>query len=161
MLKYEEIREKYPFFRKGLNDFEAEWITCGCIYKVRKREWKDYCDFVDIEFQKLISQSLYPSLARMLQMYPASHSYFMSINKPTVALKIFLEILWTNSVQDRGSQPFSYHVALQHSDKWACTPTPFHQISMQAYLFRILNDEYVPLKFLITKYFVVIIRRYI
>jgi len=32
---------------------------------------------------------------------------------------------------------------------------------MQAYLFRILNDEYVPLKFLITKYFVVIIRRYI
>jgi len=37
MLKYEEIRQKYPFFRKGLNDFETEWITCGCIYKVRKR----------------------------------------------------------------------------------------------------------------------------
>jgi len=49
MLKNEEIRQKYPFFRKGLNDFEAEWITCGCIYKVRKREWKT-CDFVDIEY---------------------------------------------------------------------------------------------------------------
>jgi len=33
--------------------------------------------------------SLYPNLPRMLQMYPASHSYFMSIDKPTVALKRF------------------------------------------------------------------------
>ena len=31
----------------------------------------------------------YPSLPRMLQMYPASHSYFMSIDKPTVVLKRF------------------------------------------------------------------------
>jgi len=38
MLKNEEIRQKCPSFRKGLNDFEAEWITCGCIYKVRKKE---------------------------------------------------------------------------------------------------------------------------
>jgi len=49
MPRNEEIRQKYPFSGKGPNDFEAEWITCGCIYKVRKREWKDYCDFVDIE----------------------------------------------------------------------------------------------------------------
>jgi len=27
MLKNEEIRQKYPFFRKGVNDFEAEWVT--------------------------------------------------------------------------------------------------------------------------------------
>jgi len=106
MLKNEEIRQKYAFFRKGLNDFEAEWIMCGCIYKVHEREWKDYCDFVDIEYQKLIAHnvtrwlSLYPSLPRMLQMYAASHSYFMSIHKPTVVLKLFLEILWANSVQD-------------------------------------------------------------
>jgi len=38
MLKNEEIGQNYSFFRKGLNDFEAERITCGCIYKVRKRE---------------------------------------------------------------------------------------------------------------------------
>jgi len=37
MLKNEEIRQTYPFFRKGLNDFEAEWIMCGCIYTVRKK----------------------------------------------------------------------------------------------------------------------------
>jgi len=54
---------------------------------------------VDIEYQKLISHSvtrwlsLYPSLPRMLQMYPASHSYFKSIDKPTFVVKCFLEIL--------------------------------------------------------------------
>jgi len=48
------------------------------------------------EYQKLISHSLtrwlllYPSLPRMFQMYPALHSYFMSIHKPTDVLKCFL-----------------------------------------------------------------------
>jgi len=47
-------------------------------------------------YQNLISHnvtrwlSLYPSLPRMLQMNPASHSYFMSIDKPTVVLRRFL-----------------------------------------------------------------------
>ena len=67
MPKNEEIRQKYPFFRKGLNDFEAEWITCACIFKVHKRKWKDYCDFVDIEYQKLISHSV----TRWLSPYPS------------------------------------------------------------------------------------------
>jgi len=58
MLKHEDIRQKYAFSRKGLNDFEAEWITCGCIYAVRKREWKDCCNFVDIEYQKRIAHSI-------------------------------------------------------------------------------------------------------
>jgi len=55
---------------------------------------KDYSNFVDIECQKRISHSitrwlsLYPSLPKMIQMYPASHSYLMSIDKPTV-LKLF------------------------------------------------------------------------
>jgi len=53
---------------------------------------------------KLISRSLtrwlspYRSLPRMLQLYPASNSYFISIDKPTVVLKHFLKILWANSV---------------------------------------------------------------
>ena len=105
MLWDEEIRQKYPFFRKELNYFEAEWITCGCICTVRKEEWKHSCDFVEIDHQKLISRSvtkwlsLSRSLPRMLQLYPASNSYFMSIEKTTVVLKrVFLEILWANSV---------------------------------------------------------------
>ena len=87
-----------------LNFFEAEWITCGCICTVRKEEWKDCGDFVDIEYQKLIFcsvtrwLSLYSSLPRMFQLFPASHSYFMSIDKPTVVLKRFLENFWANSV---------------------------------------------------------------
>jgi len=44
MLKNEEIRQKYSFFRKGLNYFEAESITRGYICTVCKEEWKDYCD---------------------------------------------------------------------------------------------------------------------
>jgi len=104
MLKNEEIRQKYPFFRKELNYFEAVWITWGCICTDSKEKWKDYCDFVDIWYQKLISHSvikslsLYPSLQRMLQLYPALDSYFMSIDKPTVVLKRFLDIIWANSV---------------------------------------------------------------
>ena len=50
MLKHEEIRQKYLFFRKRLHYFEAEWIMPGCICTARKEEWKDYCDFVDIEY---------------------------------------------------------------------------------------------------------------
>jgi len=29
MLKNEESRQKYPLFKKRLNEFEAEWIACG------------------------------------------------------------------------------------------------------------------------------------
>ena len=49
--------------------------------------------------------------------------------------------------KSRGSQPFSCHVPLQHSDRWACTPTAFQQISM--YPFRISTDEHVPINFLL------------
>ena len=54
-----------------------------------------YCDFVDIVYQKLISRgvtrwlSLYRSLPRMFQLFPASNPYFMSIDKPTVVVKCF------------------------------------------------------------------------
>jgi len=95
MLKSEEIRQKHSYFRKGLNDFEAEWIACGWICTVCKKELKGHCDFVDTEHQKLIPHSvtrwlsLYPRLPRMLQMYLVSHSNIMSIDKPTVVLKRF------------------------------------------------------------------------
>jgi len=43
------------FLRKGPNDFEAGCSPCGCICTVLTEEWKDYCDFVDNEHQKLLS----------------------------------------------------------------------------------------------------------
>ena len=91
MLKNEEIRQKYPFFKKGRNDFEAEWITCGCIYKVRKREWKDYCDFVDIEYQKVISHSV----IRWLSLYPSSA---MSNPRPSLGFLCSKSIPHTNNL---------------------------------------------------------------
>jgi len=80
MLKNKKIRQKYLFYRKGLNDFEAEWITCGCICTVRKKECKDYCDFVDIKYQKCIScsvtgwLSIYPSLPTQLDIHTSCPS---------------------------------------------------------------------------------------
>ena len=67
------------------------------IYTVRTEALKEYCDFVDINYKKLLSHSktrwlsLYPGLTRLLQMYPALKSYFLSIEKPPVALKKFFE----------------------------------------------------------------------
>jgi len=49
----EELRQKYTFSRKGLNDFDVKCITCGCIGTVRIEEWKNYRDFVDMEYQKI------------------------------------------------------------------------------------------------------------
>ena len=68
-----------------------------CIYTVRTEELKDYCDFVDVEYQKLLSHcitrwlSLYPSISRMIDMFPALQSYFLSIAKSPVNLKQFYE----------------------------------------------------------------------
>ena len=68
-----------------------------CIYTVRTEELKDYCDFVNVEYQKLLSHcitrwlSLYPSISRMIDMFPALQSYFLSIAKPPVNLKRFYE----------------------------------------------------------------------
>jgi len=46
----------------------------------------------------------------------------------SLVLHVFLRSSF--SVYHKGSQPFSYHVPLQHSDKWACTPTAFQQVRM-------------------------------
>ena len=67
------------------------------IYTVRTEQLKDYCVFVEIEYKKLLSHSvtrwlsLYPSLSRMIHMYPAIQSYFLFIDKPPVLLKHFFE----------------------------------------------------------------------
>ena len=77
---------------------------------------KDYCVFVEIEYKKLLSHrvtrwlSLYPSLSRMIQMYPTMQSYFLSTDKPPVLLKYFLE----NSLSELYLKHLQCFVAVFH-----------------------------------------------
>lgn len=54
------------------------------IYTVRTEELKKYCDFVEIEYRQLLPHSrtrwlsLFPGIERLLQMFPALKSYFLS-----------------------------------------------------------------------------------
>jgi len=94
MLKNEEIRQKHPFFGKGL--IFLSWVNYVWLHlhssQRRVKRLSRLCGFA---YQKLISHSvtrwlsLFRSFPRMLQLYPASNSYFMSIDKPTVGLKRF------------------------------------------------------------------------
>jgi len=96
MLKNEEIRQKYPFFTKGLNYFETEWITCGCICTVRKEEWKDYCDFADIP-----RTGGYHFIAACQGCFNCNQLQIHT-SWPTTSQLLFwnvvLEILWANAV---------------------------------------------------------------
>jgi len=46
-----------PFSKKDQMILKLSEFMCGCICTVRKKEWTDHCDFVDIEYQKRISHS--------------------------------------------------------------------------------------------------------
>jgi len=84
-----------PFSEKDKMIFKLSELRVVAFAQFAKKSEKILHGFVDIEYQKLISHnltrwlSLYASLPRILQMYLASHSYFMSIDKPTVVLKRF------------------------------------------------------------------------
>ena len=67
------------------------------IYTVRTEKLKEYCEFVDIEYRTLLSHSktrwlsLFPGITRLLQMFPALQSFFLSQDKPPTLLKTFFE----------------------------------------------------------------------
>ena len=73
-------------------------------YKLYRTDLQEVSGPIRIKLTRLVSRQIVifrenflppskmPSrtpMARMFQIYPASHSYFMSIDKPTVALKCF------------------------------------------------------------------------
>ena len=68
------------------------------IYIVRTEKLKEFCTFVDIEYKKLLSHSstrwlsLFPGIARLIQIFPALRSFFLSQNKPPTMIKSFFEI---------------------------------------------------------------------
>lgn len=67
------------------------------IYTVRVAELEKFCDFVDVEYCKLLGYSrtrwlaLLPAVERVLQMFSALKSYFMSIKQCPDVLKKFFE----------------------------------------------------------------------
>jgi len=69
----------------------------------------------------------------------------------------FIGLLTWYTVYCRGSQPFSFHVLLQHFNRLA--PSIFQQMDMCP--FYISTDGYVPIKYFTTKCFIMIIHRYI
>jgi len=91
MLKNENMSELSLFQR---TKWFWSWVyVCVVAFAQFARKSEKIIVTLDIEYQKLISHSvtrrlsLCPSFPRMLQMYPASQSYFMSIDQPTVVLK--------------------------------------------------------------------------
>ncbi|XP_042311019.1 uncharacterized protein LOC121924036 [Sceloporus undulatus] len=65
------------------------------IYTVRTEQLKEYCEFVDTDYKQLLSHthtrwlSLFPAIYRILEMYEALQSYFLSLPSPPKILKDF------------------------------------------------------------------------
>lgn len=67
------------------------------IYTVRTENLKEYCDFVDTEYRRMLSHSksrwlsLFLGIESMLQMFPALKASFLSQQKPPIVIKKFFE----------------------------------------------------------------------
>lgn len=91
------------------------------IYTVRTAELKEFCDFVDIEYRGLLYHSktrwlsLMPAVHRILQMFPALKSYFLSQNQPPKVLENFFHdelsecyLLFTHSLMALFSEKIKF-----------------------------------------------------
>lgn len=70
------------------------------IYTVRSESLKEFCSFVEIEFKELLYHSrtrwlsIYPAINRILEVYPALKSYFLSQDTcPHILTKFFENVL--------------------------------------------------------------------
>lgn len=91
------------------------------IYTVGVETLRDFCMDVDIEYQKLLGYSktrwlaLMPAVERVLKMYAALKSHFLSIEKCPTILKSFFENpsseLWLYSIHAQAS--IFHHVILK------------------------------------------------
>jgi len=95
MLKNEKIRQKYPFLGKGEIFLKLSELRVVAFAQFAKKSEKIIATLWICVQKKLLSHSatrwlsLFRSFPRMLQLYPASNSYFMSIDKSAVVLKRF------------------------------------------------------------------------
>ncbi|XP_053255097.1 uncharacterized protein LOC128418927 [Podarcis raffonei] len=67
------------------------------IYTVQTEQLKEYCEFVDTEYKKLLSHSktrwlsLFPGVNRLIRVFPAVKAFILSQNNPPTVLKRFFE----------------------------------------------------------------------
>jgi hypothetical protein len=74
------------------------------IYMVRVEELKEFCDFIDVEYKQSLGSVntkwllLQPAITRVISMFPALKSYFLSQEKrPTMLRKMFndpVSLVW-------------------------------------------------------------------
>lgn len=78
---------------------------------MRVETLKEFCDFVDIQYTEILSHSktrwlsLQPAIGRIIAMFSALKSYFLSQNNCPKVLKIFFEnetsLLWLKFLQSQ------------------------------------------------------------
>lgn len=67
------------------------------IYTVRTESLKEFCEFAEIQYRQLLGHSktrwlsLFPCVTRLIEMYPALKSYFLSQEQIPKCLKTFFE----------------------------------------------------------------------
>ena len=65
------------------------------IYTVRTEQLKEYCEFANCEYKRLLSHgktcwlSLFPGISRLLEMFSPLKSYFLSQEHPPIVIKRF------------------------------------------------------------------------
>ncbi|CAI6360864.1 unnamed protein product [Macrosiphum euphorbiae] len=95
---------------------DIEIIVCKIfgyfhIYTVRVETLKEFCSFVDVQYKEILAHSktrwlsLYPAIERIIEMFSALKSYFLSQNNCPNILKTFFKnetsILWLNFLQSQ------------------------------------------------------------
>jgi hypothetical protein len=82
--------------------FDVEQIVCKMyqhfsIYTVRVEKLKEFCEFADVEYKKLLGYSktkwlaLMPAVERILLIFEGLKSYFLSLPQCPVVIKTFLD----------------------------------------------------------------------
>lgn len=67
------------------------------VYTVRTEKFKELCDYININYEKLLYHSktrwlsLFPAIERILKLYLALKEYFLTTNKTPVIIKMFFE----------------------------------------------------------------------
>lgn len=65
------------------------------VYTVKTAELREFCEFVQVQYQPLLSHSksrwlsLFPAVERILKLFPALKAYFLSIEKPPKFMENF------------------------------------------------------------------------